>query len=136
MLRLRFRRPLVVGVLSFLAWPFPLLALAFLAPVPVIAGAAFLGGAGFAVFDTQWQTTMQRQVPADVLSRVSAYDWFGSLVFLPLGYAIVGPVSSIVGVRAVFFLGSASIVVAVAILAFVPSIRHMQASTEAPGQRL
>jgi hypothetical protein len=57
-------------------------------------------------------------------------------VFLPLGYAIVGPVSSIVGVRAVFFLGSASIVVAVAILAFVPSIRHMQASTEAPGQRL
>jgi MFS family permease len=133
LLRLRFRRPLLTAVLSLLAWPFPLLALAYLAPVPVIAFGAFLGGASFAVFDAQWQTTMQRQVPADVLSRVSAYDWFGSLVFLPLGYVIVGPVSSIVGVHAVFVLGSVSIVAAVAILALVPSIRHMRASTEAPG---
>ncbi len=90
MLRVRFKRPLVVSALSLLIWPLPLLSLAFLAPLGVIAAGAFLGGAGFAVFDTQWQTTMQREVPSEVLSRVSAYDWFGSLVFLPLGYAIVG----------------------------------------------
>jgi MFS family permease len=125
MLRVRFRRPLVVAALALLVWPFPLLTLAFLAPVYVIAIGAFLGGAGFAVFDTQWQTTMQREVPAEVLSRVSAYDWFGSLVFLPVGYAIVGPVASVVGVHAVFVFGSAYLVVAVAAILLIPSVRHI-----------
>ena len=81
----------LAAALSLLVWPFPLLVLAYRAPVPLIAAGAFLGGASFAIFDTQWQTTMQREVPVEVLSRVSAYDWFGSLIFLPLGYAIVDP---------------------------------------------
>ena len=49
-----------IAVASRLAYP--LLALAYRAPVPVIAVGAFLGGAAFAIFDTQWQTTMQREV--------------------------------------------------------------------------
>jgi hypothetical protein len=114
-----------------LVWPFPLLSLAYAAPVPVIAVGAFLGGASFAVFDTQWQTTMQREVPSEVLSRVSAYDWFGSLVFLPLGYAIAGPVASVVGIHRVFFAGSAYVCAAVGAIVFVPSVRHMRAGTEA-----
>jgi len=129
MLRVHIKRPLVAGGLSLLVWPFPLLALAYVAPVPVIAIGAFLGGASFAVFDTQWQTTMQREVPAEVLSRVSAYDWFGSLVFLPVGYAIAGPVASVVGIRTVFFAGTACMCAAVAALMLVPSIRHMRAGT-------
>ena len=131
MLRVHIKRPLVAGGLSLLVWPFPLLALAYVAPVPVIAIGAFLGGASFAVFDTQWQTTMQREVPAEVLSRVSAYDWFGSLVFLPVGYAIAGPVASVVGIRTVFFAGAAYMCAAVAALMLVPSIRHMRAGTGA-----
>jgi MFS family permease len=93
----------------------------------VIATGAFLGGACFSIFAAQWDSTMQRQVPREVLSRVSAYDWFGSTVFMPLGFAIVGPVASVVGVHAVFIIGSVYIVVAVAVAMFVPSIRHMGA---------
>jgi len=63
MLRLRFSRPLVAAALSLLVWPYPLLSLAYRAPVPVIVIGSFLGGAAFAIFDTQWQTTMQREVP-------------------------------------------------------------------------
>jgi len=129
MLRVHIKRPLVAGALSLLVWPFPLLALAYTAPVPVIAIGAFLGGASFAIFDTQWQTTMQREVPSEVLSRVSAYDWFGSLVFLPLGYAIAGPVASVVGIRAVFFAGSTYMCAGVAAIVLVPSVRQMRAST-------
>jgi MFS family permease len=133
MLRLHVKRPLVVGALSLLVWPFPMLALAYVAPVPVIAAGAFLGGASFAVFDTQWQTTMQREVPREVLSRVSAYDWFGSLVFLPLGYAIAGPVASVLGMRAVFVAGSAYMCVSVAAALFIPSVRNMRAGTGPAG---
>ncbi|MGA2530367.1 MAG: MFS transporter [Acidimicrobiales bacterium] len=130
MLRVRFKRPLVIATLSLLVWPFPLLSLAYLAPVPVIALGAFLGGAGFAIFDTQWQTTMQREVPREVLSRVSAYDWFGSLVFLPLGYAIVGPVASVVGKHAVFATGSAYLVLTAFAILLIPSVRHMRADPQ------
>ena len=129
MLRLHVKRPLVVGGVALLVWPFPLLALAYLAPVAVIAVGGFLGGASFAVFDTQWTTTMQREVPSEVLSRVSAYDWFGSLVFLPLGYAIAGPVASVVGIRGVFVFASAYMVASVAAMCLVPSVRNMRAGT-------
>ena len=125
MLRVRFRRPLVAATLALLVWPYPLLSLAYRAPVPVIAVGALLGGAAFAIFTAQWDTTMQREVPAEVLSRVSAYDWFGSLVFLPLGYAIVGPIASVIGDQAVFIAGSVFIVVGVAIILLVPAVRHI-----------
>ena len=36
---------------------------------------------------------MQTQIPPDRLSRVSSYDWMGSVAFLPAGFALVGPVS-------------------------------------------
>jgi MFS family permease len=131
MLRLRFSRPLVAAALSLLVWPYPLLSLAYRAPVPVIVIGSFLGGSAFAIFDTQWQTTMQREVPTEVLSRVSAYDWFGSLVLLPLGYAIVGPVASVLGIHAVFIIGSAYLLVAVAVILLIPSVRQMRAGTGA-----
>jgi hypothetical protein len=90
---------------------------------------AFLGGAAFAIFDTQWQTTMQREIPAAVLSRVSAYDWFGSLIFLPIGYAIVGPVASVIGVHAVFVFGTASLILGVAVILLIPAVRGIRAGT-------
>ena len=129
MLRVRFSRPLVSAAGSLLVWTYPLLALAYRAPVPVIAIGAFLGGAAFAIFDTQWQTTMQREVPAEVLSRVSAYDWFGSLIFLPLGYAIVGPVAAIIGIHAVFIVGTTLLILGVAVILLIPSVRQIRADT-------
>jgi len=129
MLRLRFRRPLVAAACSLLVWAYPLLALGYRAPVPVIVVGAFLGGAAFAIFDTQWQTTMQREIPAAVLSRVSAYDWFGSLIFLPIGYAIVGPVASVIGVHAVFIFGTASLILGVAVILLIPAVRGIRAGT-------
>ena len=127
MLSLRFSRPLVAASLSLLVWPYPMLVLAYRAPVPVIAVGAFLGGASFAIFDTQWQTTMQREIPSEVLSRVSSYDWFGSLIFLPLGYAVVGPVASVLGIHAMFIIGSACLVVGVGVLLLIPAVRQIRA---------
>ena len=43
------------------------------------------------IFNSLWETTLQRQIPDAALSRVSAYDWFGSLLMQPLGFALVAP---------------------------------------------
>jgi hypothetical protein len=35
-----------------------------------------------------WETTLQREIPAESLSRVASYDWFASYAVYPLGLAI------------------------------------------------
>jgi hypothetical protein len=69
---------------------------------------------------------MQSNIPSDRLSRVYAYDWFGSLVFIPVGLALAGPVSAVVGVRPTIV--GAAIVVTVATLTTlaVPSVRNLR----------
>ena len=47
-----------------------------------------------------WATAKQRHVPAAMLGRVSSLDWLISIGLLPLSFALTGPVSGAIGVRA------------------------------------
>jgi hypothetical protein len=85
----------------------------------------------------QWSTTLQREVPSEVLSRVSAYDWFGSLAFLPIAMAVVGPISGVIGITSTL-VGSGVIMIALIIaVLFVPAVIALQspaaAAERAPG---
>ncbi|MGH7911270.1 MAG: MFS transporter [Candidatus Dormibacteraceae bacterium] len=97
--RVRTRRPLVTGSLVAATFAIPVALVAVPAPAWLIALGAGIAGIGFSIFDTVWETTLQREVPRAVLSRVSAYDWFGSIAFLPIGFAIAGPLASRFGIR-------------------------------------
>jgi MFS family permease len=119
MLRIQPRRPLLLGELAMLPWALLLCALAVPVSVVLVALAAFLSGIGFGIFMPLWDTTMQRQLPADVLSRASAYDWFGSMALLPLGFAIQGLMASWLGIRGTLLLGAGWIALSVgAVLCF------------------
>lgn len=96
-------------------------------PVLVIGVGSFVAGVGRTVFGTLWTTTMQREIPSVVLSRVSAYDWFGSLVFLPIGMALVGPVQQVYGLTTTIVGAAILLVVFIAVTLFVPSITTMRA---------
>jgi MFS family permease len=126
-LRVRPPRPLVAAILGMACFSVPVALLAAQAPVAAIAAAAAVSGAGFAVCDALWSTALQQHVPAPVLSRVSAYDWLGSIAFVPLGYALAGPLASAVGISATLWLGAGwAVVGAAAALAF-RSVRHLRA---------
>ena len=92
-LRVHFRRPLLAGsaLTAFLGVPTALLAVG--APALVIACGTFLAAPEHGV-NSLWETALQRHVAPAALSRVSAYDWFGSLAFQPLGLAIAGPLAA------------------------------------------
>jgi hypothetical protein len=45
-------------------------------------------------------------VPPHTLSRVSAYDWMGSLALLPVGYLLAGPLAEALGSGPVLGVGS------------------------------
>lgn len=125
MLRVQPPRPMLAGELAMLPWALVLVSLAVRAPIAVIAAAGFLSGAGFGVFGPVWDTTMQRQLPPEVLSRASAYDWFGSMVLLPVGFAIEGWISSWLGVDGALWLGACWLLVTIAVVLAVPSVRNM-----------
>ena len=97
-MRVRPRRPLVACVLAATLISLQTLALALEAPTWLIAVASFTGGVGIAVHVTLWFTVFQQQVPERAQSRVASYDTLGSFVLIPLGTALVGPVSDAIGV--------------------------------------
>jgi len=124
-LRLRPAHPLRLGVLTVSLWSLPPLALAAGWPLWPVVAAGLVGGAGLAIFNVLWETTLQRSVPREVLSRVSSYDWFGSLVFQPVGQAIAGPVGGALGSPLTLFLSGAGVVVTCLPVLAVPSVRNL-----------
>jgi MFS family permease len=108
LLRLRPRRLLLAGTTGFLLTiPF-LLGLAGPLPVVALIALAAIAGIGSETFGIMWDTTMQQEIPQEKLSRVYSYDALGSFILIPLGVAIVGPVSEVLGTRETI-LGAAAI---------------------------
>ena len=97
--RARPRRPLVIvfGTLGLSA--LPLGALAAGVGVGVLAAAALLAGLSLMLGNSVWESTLQRHIPTASLSRVAAYDWFGSLAFQPVGLLLWGPVAAAIGLE-------------------------------------
>ena len=72
-----------------------------------------------------WVTAKQRHVPAALLGRVSSLDWLISIGLLPVSYALTGPVSAAVGLRATLVgAGVLGAVVTVAPLC-IPGVRAL-----------
>jgi MFS family permease len=120
-------RPLVVFAVGSLAFAAPLALLAAEAPLPVIAFGAFLAGISLMLGNSLWESTLQRHIPAESLSRVSAYDWFGSFAFGPIGYAIWGPIADRIGLEEALWLAAALLLALVAPLLAIRELRELPA---------
>jgi predicted MFS family arabinose efflux permease len=124
-IRVRPRRPLVLSltVLTLFAAPPALLAVG--APAAVVAVGTALAGGGMMLGNSLFESTFQRRVPADLLSRVSSYDWFGSLALQPIGLAIWGPLAVAIGIDEALWLASALLFVSILAPLAVREVREM-----------
>jgi Na+/melibiose symporter-like transporter len=77
-----------------------------------------LGTAGMVV----WNTMMNTLVPAEMLGRVSSFDWFVSMGLIPLSFAVTGPVAELLGARTTLALSGLLGAFTLAFL-FVPGAR-------------
>jgi MFS family permease len=105
--RWRPARPLYAAFLLILPWPVMAATFALAAPVALVIALVVACGFGWALFGIWWETALATWIPAHALSRVSAYDWMGSLALMPLGFAVAGPLASSFGARTVLGVGSA-----------------------------
>ena len=90
-------KPLITSYISLGVWAAAPLLIAARAPLAVIVIASIVGGVGFSISGVLWETVVGENVPERALSRVSSYDWLGSMTLRPLGLAIVGPVAVAIG---------------------------------------
>jgi len=131
-LRSNWDRPLYVGVCTVLLEAPVILLLGVHPHALTLAVAAFVAGVGLETFAVAWDVSMQTNIPQDRLSRVYAYDWFGSLVFIPLGQILAGPISDEAGVRSTIVGAGVVVLVATLVALCVPSIRHLRGVGTAP----
>jgi hypothetical protein len=125
-IRLRVSRPLVASELFVLPAGLLLASLAVPLPVPAIAAVAVVTGIGFAMGDTLWITALQRNVPEHALSRISSFDWLGSVALNPIGYALIGPIAVAVGApEALAVAGILNMAVCFSVV-LVPSVRAIR----------
>jgi hypothetical protein len=96
------------------------------APVWLIAAAMFCAGVSSDVFGVLWATTIQREIPERVLSRVSSYDWFRSLALAPLGLLLAGPVATVVGTGHALAGWATLVAVATAGALLSPQVRELR----------
>jgi hypothetical protein len=128
-LRWRPERPILAAFVVNLGWPAAILVFAAGAPRPLLVALFALAGVGLSLFEVWWHTTMAQRIPPHALSRVSSYDWMGSLALLPLGYVLAGPIGEAVGPAEVMLVGAA-IGVAIASIGFaVPDVWRLRAVT-------
>ena len=125
-LRIHVRRPLFFGssLLGFLALPMALLAVH--APALLIAAGALVAGGGNMIFNSLWETALQRHIPPTALSRVSAYDRFGSLAFQPLGLIAAGPLAVAIGTGATLWIAAAGVLAMAVLAVATPSVRRLE----------
>jgi hypothetical protein len=133
-LRLTVPRPILFVVLSGATIAITPFALASLWPLPVICLVAVGLGIALEVMMVQWTVTMARNVPPDLLARVSAYDIIGSVSAMPLGALLVGPIAAVAGVSATQYGAAALIVVASGLTLLAPEVRHMRAGPAVEAQ--
>ncbi|MEW2048689.1 MFS transporter [Streptomyces sp. NPDC005476] len=129
--RVRVERPILVAVLATFPAALPVSLLAVRAPVWLIAVAMFGAGVSSDVFGVLWATTVQRRIPEEVLSRVSSYDWFGSLALAPLGLLAAGPLAAAVGTGHALAGCAALVILATATALLSPQVRTLRDPAEA-----
>jgi MFS family permease len=123
-------RPLFWGEVACSLSALPALFLGLGLPVAPIVVVSFLRSIGLAWGDALWYTALQEHVPERALSRVASLDWTGTLLLNPLGFALIGPLAAVVGVRATL-VGSALLTAAATISVIsVPSVRNLRAEPQ------
>ena len=79
------------------------------------------------LFDVLWHTALAERVPPHMLSRVTSYDWMGSLALLPIGYVLAGPLGEAFGAAEVLAVGSALALAALTLAFTSREVRQMAA---------
>ncbi|MGW4384207.1 MFS transporter [Kitasatospora sp. NPDC004531] len=124
-MRVRPARPLVAGACAMLFFSLNPLAPALHWPFLLTAATGLVAGCGFAFWGVMWSTSVQTHIPLGVLSRVSAYDVAGSIMVIPVGRALSGPVAAAFGTDDVLLFSALAGLFLLGLMLALPAVRSL-----------
>ena len=125
-LRFRPRVPLIAANLALTVVVAPLIALALKLPLPLVALCAAVAFLGITFLNQVWTATVQQLFEPHVLARVSSYDWLISIVAMPTGYALAGPISAHIGSTRTLYAASLVVILPCVVALCLPSARDIR----------
>lgn len=131
MVKLTVRRPMVRALSLMTLAAVPLILLGVGASAWWLAAAAFIAGVAAEFFTVVWSTVCHLHIPERLLSRVGAYDEFGSFASIPLGQLSVPFLAAAFGAATVAVTGGALLVAAMLSPLLLPSLRRLEMNTAA-----
>ena len=125
-LKFKSKFPGRVTLIFWSLFAFIPLALAYQKSEILIVIAYILGGISVGPWDAYWPSALQREVPKEKLGRVFALDHAGSAGLMPLGMALVGPITNLMGEKQ-FLIFAAVFHLAVNFIVYqVPGVKEMK----------
>ena len=73
--------------------------------IPGVLVAAFVMGGANTALGLIWVNTLQEQIPRELQGRVSSIDFLGSSLLAPVGYAVGGWATELLGPALIFIVG-------------------------------
>ncbi|MFE7399151.1 MFS transporter [Streptomyces sp. NPDC057557] len=131
MVKLTVRRPMVPALSSMTLTAVPLVLLGTGANTFWLAAAAFAAGVAADFFTVVWSTVWHIHVPERLISRVGAYDDFGSFASIPVGQLSAPVLAAAFGTAAVAITGGALLAAAMLFPLLLPSLRRIELNTPA-----
>ncbi|MFD9718046.1 MFS transporter [Streptomyces sp. NPDC059076] len=125
MMRWKPRRMLLAGSLCVFPLAAPSAALAVPLQVEGLIVVMLVSGIAIEVFGVAWMMALHQEIPEDKFSRVSSYDWFGSVAMVPLATALAGPAEIAFGRSTALWGCSALVVIVTALVLLVPDVRNL-----------
>ena len=130
--KIKVPRPGLWSVISWMLFSLSLLVLVFPVHPWLVIGVYFIVGLSTEPFGVYWPTAIQREVPRELQARVFSVDHMGSLALMPLGMALVGPITEWVGMTEFLIFAVLFHVVTCIIVLFVPGVIDLKSPTKDP----
>jgi MFS family permease len=96
-IKFRARHPGLIAVLIGSLFAIAPLVLAFPSSKTVIIVGYLIAGVSIGPWEAYWATAIQTEVPRELQGRVFSVDYMGSVGLMPLGMALVGPITHTFG---------------------------------------
>jgi hypothetical protein len=129
-LRVKPARPMLAAAVAFMVCACQPIIVAYGGSLPVIVGLELIAGVAVTFAWTLWDTTLGREIPPHALSRVTSLDWFTTAGVLPIGYAVVGWATGLLGTRATMLVASLVVIGLCAAAVAVGDVRHLRRTQE------
>lgn len=125
MLKLRFKNPLVAGLMLGAMTGLPLLALGASLPISLVFAIVFISAFGMTAAGVTYDSALQSHVPRHELSRVASIDDLLSFATVPLSQALVGPLAGILGAHELLIFSGLSVILLHFLPLLVGEARHI-----------